>query len=241
MTHAEMDELYHLYTLGALEPELAAAIEEHLASKCPYCAEHVSAAYRFTAALAGIAEPATPPPALRQRLMCRIAVPSQRPKNWMVAVAALVAACIALLVLFAGARNEIGRLRRQIAALTHERDQFRAALAVMSESKTQTVAFGTAQHGPHGRIFLSPNGGLVFVGSQLPHLPGDRTFELWLVPPTGAPKPAGLFRPNALGESVTVSPVSVRPSQTKAIAVSIEPSGGSSAPTTTPILVVPVG
>ncbi|MGI9070002.1 MAG: anti-sigma factor domain-containing protein, partial [Bryobacteraceae bacterium] len=91
-----------------------------------------------------------------------------------------------------------------------------------------------------GRVLVSPTGGLVFVGSQLPVLPGDRTFELWLIPAKGAPQPAGLFRPNPSGESVHISPVAVDASNTSAVAVSIEPRQGSTAPTTKPILVVPL-
>ena len=34
MTHPEMNELYELYLLGALEPELAREIETHLIDRC---------------------------------------------------------------------------------------------------------------------------------------------------------------------------------------------------------------
>jgi anti-sigma-K factor RskA len=82
----------------------------------------------------------------------------------------------------------------------------------------------------------------VFVGSQLPSLGSDQTFELWLVPASGAaPRPAGLFRPDRSGNSVHVSSTAVDASTTKAVAVSIEPRAGSSAPTTKPIVVVPLG
>jgi hypothetical protein len=34
MTHPEMNELYELYVLRALEPELASEIESHLVDQC---------------------------------------------------------------------------------------------------------------------------------------------------------------------------------------------------------------
>src|SRR5579884_3500823 len=69
MTHAEMSELYELYALGVLEPELAAEIERHLNEQCEYCWEHLRSAMQVTAALAGTAEPVSPPRALRRRLL----------------------------------------------------------------------------------------------------------------------------------------------------------------------------
>lgn len=134
----------------------------------------------------------------------------------------------------------MSNMRDQLAALRSERDQLQAALVIMTKTGTRTVEFGRTQNLPHGRVFLDREGGLVFVGAQLPELAHDRTFELWLVPRNGAPQPAGLFHPNAAGDSVNISPVQVNPAETKAVAVSIEPQGGSAAPTTTPILVVPL-
>ena len=240
MTHAEMDELYELYALGALEHEQAAEIEQHLADACPYCRERVGDAARFTSALAGIAEPVPLPRGLRRRVLASIALHNQA-KNWFFGMAALAAACAALLVLAIVSRSELSRMQDSLGVIRSERDQLRAALEIMSKSETRGVQFGRAETLPHGRVFVNPNGGLVFVGSQLPHLAADRTFELWLLPQAGAPRPAGLFRPNAEGNSVNVSPLAVDPSDTKAVAVSIEPLQGSSAPTTTPILVVPLG
>lgn len=240
MTHAEMDELYDLYALGVLEPELAAEIDEHLARQCAYCQEHIQEALHLNALLAGIAEPKQPAAALRHRILAAVS-PVRQSRNLAPVVAGLAAACIALLALSLWFRGEIGGMRQQLTAVRSERDQLRAALEVMSRSETRSVQFGRADNVPHGRVFVNRRGGLVFVASQLPQIAANRTFELWLIPHTGAPRPAGLFRPNASGNSVEVSSIAVDPSQTKAVAVSIEPAEGSSAPTTTPILVVPLG
>jgi anti-sigma-K factor RskA len=239
MTHTEMDELYELYALGALEPELTSEIDEHLREQCSYCLEHVSDASRLSAALAGIAEQRQPPDSLRDRVLASVA-PVRRSRNWMPVVAGLAAACIALLVFSLWSGRQAASMRDQLAALRGERDQLRAALEIMGRSETRTVQFGRTEDVPHGRVFVNPRSGLVFVGAQLPQLASDRTFELWLIPRAGAPRPAGLFRPNVAGRSVNVSSIPVDASETKAVAVSVEPREGSSAPTTTPILVVPL-
>lgn len=264
MTHAEMDELYDSYALGVLEPELAAEIDAHLAQPCSYCMEHVQAAREFTALLAGIAEEKKPPAKLRNRVLASVA-PVRPARSWTPLIAGLAAACIALLIFslwsrsqmssmreqVTALRNQSSELRNQLAVLTIERDQLaatrvernqlRAALDIVSRSDTRTVQFGKAENVPHGRVFSNSRGGLLFVGSRLPRLAANRSFELWIMPKSGAPRPAGVFRTNASGDSVHVSSVAVYPAQTKAVAVSVEPREGSSAPTTTPIIVVPLG
>ncbi len=265
MTHAQMDELYELYVLGALEPELAAEIDEHLAQPCPYCIAHVAEASHFAAALAGMAESKQPPARLRDRILASVGTrQTSRARGWFFAVAALGAACVALLIFALVSRSESSGLRQQIAALRDrvgvldtqlaaattersqiialrtERNQLRTALDIVSGPATRSVSFGKANNVPRGRVFVNNRGGLVLVAAGLPRLPANRTFELWVLPRTGNPKPAGLFRAAASGASVHVSPTPAFPSQTKAVAVSVEPQEGSPAPTTTPILVVPL-
>ncbi len=232
MTHAEMNALYELYALGVLEPELAAEIERHLEEQCAYCREHLSAASALCAALANVAEPVAPPARLRERVLAGLR-PPKPVRSRKFAVVALAAACLALLLLV--------RHVQQMVALTQERNQLRSAVEILSRPETRTVEFGRTENVPHGRVLVNHKAGLVFVGSQLPQLASNQTFELWLVPATGAPKPAGLFRPNQAGDSVNVSSAPVNTSTTKAVAVSIEPRQGSHAPTTKPILVVPLG
>ncbi|HTU44633.1 MAG TPA: anti-sigma factor [Bryobacteraceae bacterium] len=241
MTHAEMSELYELYALGVLEPELASEIERHLNEQCEFCTEHLSAAVALTAALSSVAEPEVPPAGLRERVLSSVRRPKAA-RRWSFAVVALAAACLALVAFSVASRLAMGRIQAQLAALTEERNQLRSAVEILSRPETRAVEFGKTENVAHGRVLVNRNGGFVFVGSQLPPLASNQTFELWLVPASGAaPQPAGLFRPDPSGNSVHVSPTAVDARTTKAVAVSVEPQQGSSAPTTKPILVVPLG
>ena len=240
MTHEEMNELYELYVLGTLEPDQAAEINQHVVDACEYCMQHIQEATLLASALAGLAEPQTPPARLRQRVIATVKPPAKA-RGWLFAVGGLSAACAALLALAVWTSNSVQTYRGQIASLQTERDQLREAVQILSKSETRTVQFGLADNRPHGRIFVNRNNGVVFVGSQLPELASNRTFQLWLIPTTGAPESAGLFRPNASGDVVRVRQVPVDTSRIHAVAVSVEPQGGSPAPTTTPILVVPLG
>ena len=247
MTHAEMDDLYELFVLGALDREEAREIEKHLEEGCTYCSARVREANELAAVFAGLAEPVQPPAELRERVLRTVAPPrpaaakaERKHTSWFGGMLALGAACVALTVfcLWLGAQTDA--MHNQLAAVQQERDQLEAALKGLSRSDTRTVQFGKANQ-PAGRVFVNRTGGLVFTASRLPRIASDRTFELWLIPPKGAPRKAGLFRSDANGDTVQISNAAIEPATTSAVAVSVEPDGGSNAPTTTPIIVVPLG
>jgi hypothetical protein len=75
------------------------------------------------------------------------------------------------------------------------------------------------------------------VGSNLPSLEGGKVYELWYQPSKGADMvPAGTFVPK---NGAVAAPVRLGTTFV-AIAMSVEPPGGSPSPTTTPIFVKPV-
>ncbi len=240
MTHDEMQELYELYVLGALEPEEAAEIDEHVRTRCEYCNAHIADAAVVAASLSALAEAQKPPARLRQRVIASVTPEPTKNRRWFWAVAALSAACAALAALAINSSSSIRTYREQVSELTAQRSQLREAVEILSRSETRTVQFGRADNQTHGRIFVNSNHGLVFVGSQLPQLAANRTFQLWLIPAAGAPQSAGVFRPNVAGDFVNVRTTPIG-AGIQAVAVSVEPNGGSTAPTTTPILVVPLG
>ncbi|HEY3456508.1 MAG TPA: anti-sigma factor [Bryobacteraceae bacterium] len=239
MTHPEMNELYELYVLGALEPELASEIDSHLAEGCEYCVERLREATLAAAAMSGMSEQLEPPKYLRDRVLASVR-PRKQSSQWLYAVAGLAAACVLLFAYSLWSMNTAQSLRDRISVLTQERDQLRSAVEVLSRPDTRMVQFGN-NNAPRGRVFLSPDGGVVFAGSQLPQIASDKTFQLWLIPAVGPPESAGTFRANAAGEFVNVFPGPVNLTGINAVAVSVEPRQGSSAPTTTPILVVSIG
>jgi len=237
MTHSEMDELYELFVLRTLEREEASEIEQHLRDGCVHCEARVREADALMAAFAGTVEIVEPPGHLRERVLSSIR-PSPAPKreNHKAVLYALAGLCAASLAVCVWLGTMTSNLNSRLSDVAQERNALEAALKSLSQSGTRTIQFGKANQ-PEGKVFVNPSGGLVFVAARLPRLGPDRTFQLWLVPPAGAPKSAGLFRSDEKGSSVTVSNVLVDPATTKAVAVSVEPSSGSSAPTTTPIIV----
>jgi len=81
--------------------------------------------------------------------------------------------------------------------------------------------------GPTGKATLSVSG--------LAAAPHGKTYEAWLIPAGHSPRPAGLFSGSTSGVRLhgTVPPHGV-------VAVTVEPAGGSSHPTTRPIVTMPI-
>ncbi len=60
---------------------------------------------------------------------------------------------------------------------------------------------------PQGKaIYLRRKGSLIFLANNLAPLPPQRAYELWLLPPTGSPIPAGVFKPDSHGSATVVNP-----------------------------------
>lgn len=243
MTHQEMDGLYELYMLGALEAEESAAIEEHIRTQCAYCLEQLREAVPVTTAMAGLIEVQAPPARLRQRVLASVK-PETTSRSWLPLLFGLSTACAALLAIVLWSTTSMRSYRDQVRELQAQRDQLREVVEILSRSETKTIKFGVADNQAHGHVFVNTSRGLVFVGSQLPELARDRTFQLWLIPAKGVPggpQSAGLFHPNASGDFVNVRTAPIDTARIQAVAVSVEPQGGSPAPTTKPILIVPLG
>jgi anti-sigma-K factor RskA len=237
MTHSEMDELYELFVLRTLEREIASEIEQHLRDGCTHCESKIAKATVLMAAFAETVEITPAPPGLKDRVLSSVRPSSSaRRGNRSSTVYALAGLCAALVAVCVWLGTETSSMNSRLNEAARERNALEAALKSLSRSGTRTIQFGKANQ-PEGKVFVNPSGGLVFVAARLPRLSHDHTFQLWLVPPTGAPRSAALFRPDENGSSVTVSNVAVDPATTKAVAVSVEPASGSSAPTTTPIIV----
>ena len=81
------------------------------------------------------------------------------------------------------------------------------------------------------RFYLPARGALVLQASNMQALPANKTYELWVIPATGAPIPAGLFRPDASGSGSVVLPEIPHGVQAKAFGITIENAGGASTPT----------
>jgi anti-sigma-K factor RskA len=253
---AKFRELLEAYALGALDAPERAALEAHLATGCDDCAKALAEARWLVSQLAYLAPEARPSDMLKGRLLQTVRAEAQAAKQsasaksaipfWMWAgVAALFVATIYSAWNAQRLQRDIQRSDNIAAALLQRRNQLEAQLEDAKREATilvdpASVKIALASPDPqtppleaawHSQL------GIVLTGQKTPAPPGTRVLQLWLIPkaPGGKPIPSLTIRPDADGKFVLLvaNPPELM-AQTKALAITEEPEGGSPAPTTTP-------
>jgi anti-sigma-K factor RskA len=116
-----------------------------------------------------------------------------------------------------------------------------AAPIIEPEAQRVTLVAAKTPPQPQGKAFyLRKRGSLVFLASNMPALPPQKAYELWLIPTRGNPIPAGVFKPDAHGSGSVVNPPLPAGTEAKAFAITVESEAGAAAPTT-PILMMGAG
>jgi anti-sigma-K factor RskA len=225
MTCEELQQDYTSYALGIADEPERQEIAEHLARRCPRCVPGVASAMATVTAVSGAVKLTEPPAYLKRRVMASI---QKEPSRWRLgawmpwAITAMVS--VALLSIGLTGRRESG-----------DTAKLREALSILNDPATRDVTFGEKEKPSKGRVFVSSGKGVVFIGASLPSIEAGKTFELWVIPVKGNPIPAGLFQSQPDATAVFVRPGPVE--NAAAIAVTVEPAGGSAQPTTTPFIV----
>jgi anti-sigma-K factor RskA len=94
---------------------------------------------------------------------------------------------------------------------------------------------------PQGKAFYLRNrSSLLFVANNMPALPPQKAYELWLIPVQGAPIPAGVFKPDTHGSATVVNPPLPTGAEAKAFAITVENEAGATTPTM-PIVMMGTG
>jgi hypothetical protein len=238
--------------LDALPPAEAAAFDEHVAG-CDSCAVEY-AEFLATAAMlaAAVAEP--PPDGLREKVLRAAARTPQLPPltattepsvgepveapdplgrhrrhaPWWRRPVLLVAAAVAAALIAGGvvvATHRGGTSPEQAAA---------QCVAAAPDARVHHPSVGSA-----GSVTLARSCDAAVVRlAALPGLPAGKAYQLWLLVGDSA-RSAGMVAART-GPSGRIILTDLSASDT-GVAVSVEPAGGSTAPTTTPVWVVPLG
>ncbi|MFC4048222.1 anti-sigma factor domain-containing protein [Actinomadura syzygii] len=238
MTHDPHD-LAGPYVLDALGDTERRRFEHHL-PRCAACADETAGLRETTTRLAlAVAHP--PPPELRARVMTEIArtrqsppplrrrLPSPRGRggNWLAAAACLVLAVVGAITAahFHGDAEHAQDLNRRIAA-------------VMTAPDAQT---STAQTRDGATVTIVSSRSLdkaVITSSRLKRLPTAKTYQMWFLATSAAPRSAGIMRPPADRPSWPIIATGLGNAQQ--IGMTIEPAGGSPQPSSAPFLTLPL-
>ncbi len=241
------------YALGALDETERKEFEAYLATSEEERAEVAS--FGDTAVVLGLAtEPVSPPPSLRASLLAQVAsTPQLAPlepetegaavfpmpdgraararRRWYARPATIMLAAAAAIAIFVG-----GTVIASVNASIRQSQQAMSITRISAASDSQHVSAAVAGGGTATLIWSDDLGRSAVVVSKLPVLPSGKTYELWYIAGSRV-TPAGTFRPAADGSMAQM--LTGRMSEGDTVGITVEPAGGSTSPTTKPVVAIP--
>ena len=135
--------------------------------------------------------------------------------------------------------QQADRLRDDLVSLRRDSANLIRTIQVMTAPDARQVVL--KGQGPaataSGRAYLSASRGLSFSASQMPALPPDRIYQLWIIAGK-TPIGVGTFEVTPDGSASTTVPLPPGVTTIEAVAVTSEPKPSGSATPTMPILLV---
>ena len=226
--HEHISELIPAYAMGSLDNEEAELVASHLIS-CPTCQTELETYQQLADGLALAAPSATPSPGLRDRLLESIQPTTvnhtTQTQSWWVNIIDAFRrpvpawSLLAILVLLAVVWSLLSGI---------------PSSSVSQESTMQTIALAATEDtlDAQGLLVIGSDGdegGLVV--EDLPPLDDHHQYQLWLIDRDGQRTSGAVFSVDAdgYGTTMVISPLPL--TSYVAFGVTIEPAGGSPAPT----------
>jgi anti-sigma factor RsiW len=245
-THHDIEELLGAYALDAVDPDEARMVEEHLL-ECPRCRAEV-AEHREVAALltSGTSAPVpdgvwdriaadlgdTPPPvpievAFGQREAQKTAA-RRRPARVLAGLAAAAAVVVVALMgaVLVNQRSEIDRLNGEVAAGSDS-----SVVDLLLDPESQVVSLEGDDGAAEARAVVGADGDSVLLAAGLPDLGDGMTYQLWGLP-EGRESMVSL---GVLGADPGLSEFHMEGGITT-LAITQEPGGGSTQPSSDPLV-----
>lgn len=222
------------YALDALDDIERRRFEDHLASGCASCNEEVVGFLEVATALA-TEELVLPGEGLRDAVLAashevRQVGPRVAPRRLAAALRRVAVPAAAALALVAGGLGAV------VVSQQQRIDDLRqdAVVASLLEQPDVVVSTAEAEQGVVRVVSSTLSGQAVVIAAGFQPLPDDLTYQLWLV--EEASVSAGLLEVSAAGSGEQVLAGGI--GTAVALGISVEPAGGSEAPTSSPVAVV---
>ncbi len=233
MDYERFEELKEAYVLGALPEEERDEFERYLAAHPERQAE-VDELGAFANLLAISPQQQEPPPELRRRVMEVVeAEASPRRARRRPIFAGLREYLDArTITLGAAAMLVVGLLSWNVLLQNQVQDLSGQVEEAQAEGRTIELEGTWAQQGASAEVAAIDENRVILVAENMPSVPEDRTCQIWVIH-DDVPTPSGLFDPEG---NMTAAAVTTSIEKADAIAVTVEPAGGSEKPTSDPVL-----
>jgi anti-sigma-K factor RskA len=245
MDQERFEDLKEAYVLGALPEEERLEFERYLSTN-PNLQPEVEELGAFADLLALSPEQQEPSPELRRRIMDTVQAEAVHPqghpraarRSWLDRLRdavglrdlALAGAAVLVVGLFSWGmllEGEVRDLQGRVQGLQGQ---------VQDQSQgPQMIALGGAgtEQGARAQLVTLEGDRAVLVVEDMPPVPEGKTYQIWVIK-GDTPQPSGLFEP----KGGSIAAVVEKPVEgADAVAVTVEPEGGSPKPTTDPMLV----
>ena len=243
MDQERFEDLKDSYVLGALPEEERLEFEQYLVAHPDLQAE-IEELSTIAGLLAFSVQEQEPPPELRRKIMDTVEAEAVHPaegvhphtirRSWLAGLwealgirdLALAGAAILVIGLFSWSmllQGEVQELQGRVQSLQSQ------------PQGPQMIALGGAgtEQGAKAELVTLEGDRAVLVAENMPPAPEGKTYQIWVIK-GDTPQPSGLFEPKGGSIAAVVeNPVE----GADAVAVTIEPKGGSKKPTTDPMLV----
>ncbi len=257
-THEQFADDLALYALDELTGAERREFEEHLQT-CAACRRELQA-LRSDLGLLGLSSVGPQPPARsKDRLMRTIAAEPRgvslpdraapRQRNWRLLLIPALAALGLLFIVVGfwrsnfGLRDQLAELRNRNQDQTIQLDRLNQELTLLTSPDAVHVSLNPQKSArqPSGTAIYSPSKKrMMFMASNLPAVSEGKAYELWIIPASGAPVAAGVFKPDEHGNAVMMDHRMPEGVEAKAFAITVENEAGSDKPTS-PIMLMGQG
>jgi anti-sigma-K factor RskA len=245
----ELRELLPAYMIGATTADEAQQVEQ-LLPLCPEVADEMGLYATLTEGLTAQVERVAPPAHARKAFLDRVAaeeralkplpqkapiampVPAPRGRSAWVAAAAVLALLVATNAYWLA---RVNTLEQDFASAEEQKQTIVTLLNAERIQRISLQSTSTTNTEMLARVFWNPetrNG--TFYTDRFPTLDEAHTYQVWLIK-GDEPISAGTFEVDDTGEGLLTFTPGEDLSSFAAIAISVEPVGGSAAPTTDPM------
>ena len=239
MVHEDYKEMIPARALSSLDTAEAQALNEHL-ENCAECRKELDEWQATAAALALGANPTEPSPRVRERILDEVrrdlsepnVVPFRStPRNLWNSFGSLGA--MAAAVLFTALIVGLIVLWRQNNAIRKDLEQSREFVQLVTSPGARVTELKATDVAAHASatVAYDTNGHAILLANNLPNVPQGKAYQLWFLVGNTPPMPGKTFAPDSNGRGVLKQQVPTEALDSPVFAITLEPAGGSTAPT----------